>query len=358
MAYQSGYLPKPGAEELEHFEQAYTRKGFFGTFAWLYKTEDPGRVTKADDELLPKHLDLRKLEPPDLREAAGLPVRVLSSEDVALHVTRRSAAMPFCWRNADADELHFVHRGSCRFETEFGALTANAGDFVYLGRNVVYRMLPESDDLLAFILETRELLETAEAFHRARGLINAGIDARAMIAPEIGEIRGAKQSEYEVKTKVCGRIHSAYFDYDPVGVTVGWAGDPIVFKMSAWAVPVARSPFPPPSSAAFLTPEGEDCVVGVRRAAIGRVGAPGHSNDWDELWFLHSATREGVADHTGLLRWDPQGISQTGSRYTHPKDLSTPPDMQHLNINIDVKRRLVLSEAAASVLVPAVELDP
>jgi homogentisate 1,2-dioxygenase len=30
--------------------------------------------------------------------------------------------MPFFLRNADADELHFVHRGTGRFETEFGPL--------------------------------------------------------------------------------------------------------------------------------------------------------------------------------------------------------------------------------------------
>ncbi len=33
----------------------------------------------------------------------------------------------------------------------------------------------------------------------------------------------------EVRTKVGGVLVGAEFAFDPVGVTVGWAGDPIVF---------------------------------------------------------------------------------------------------------------------------------
>ena len=312
MAYKVGHQPKPGAEELDLYEQAYTRKGFFGSFAWLYKSEDPGRCIKADDELQPKHLDLRQVEAPDLRDADGLPALLLQGSSVWVHVSRRSQAMPFCWRNADADELHFIHRGEVRIETDFGIVTGRPGDFIYLPRNVTYRVIPGSDDLLDLIIEARGHLETAEAFHRAHGMINAGVDTRAMVLPELSEVRSEPRSEYEVKTKIRGRICSAYFDYDPVGVTVGWAGDPIVFTMNAWSVPAARSPFPPPTSAVFLTPDEEDCVVGVRRAAIGRVGAPGHANDWDEMWFLHSASKPGVSENAGDSPVGPAGHQPVG----------------------------------------------
>ena len=42
----------------------------------------------------------------------------------------------------------------------------------------------------------------------------------------------------------------------------GWAGDPIVFKLSGWDVPCASLPSTPPTAAVFMT-EGSEAVVTV-----------------------------------------------------------------------------------------------
>ncbi len=49
-------------------------------------------------------------------------VAFLGNQDVTLYVSRRSEPMPFYYRNADGDELIFVHRGEGTIETDFGPL--------------------------------------------------------------------------------------------------------------------------------------------------------------------------------------------------------------------------------------------
>ena len=93
--------------------------------------------------------------------------------------------------------------------------------------------------------------------------------------------------------KVDGELYSMFYDYDPVGVTAGWAGDPIVFKLSGWDVPAARLPSTPPTAAIFMT-DGSEAVVTVHTPPRGGLlttrggGPPAHTNDYDELWFLHT----------------------------------------------------------------------
>jgi homogentisate 1,2-dioxygenase len=359
VTFEKGNLPQAGKEVTELYEQSYTRKGFFGPYARLYKTRDPGQPVRAADELQSVHLDLREIRTGDLERADGLPAPVVTSDTVALYASRRRAPMPYCWRNADADALYFLHRGPARFETDFGHLTAEPGDFVYLPRNVIYRVVPLAGDTIHLILETRELLESAEPYHRRHGMTSLGFDPRAIVVPEVVGNGDGASGEHELRTKKGGKLYSSLWDHDPVGVTVGWAGDPIVFKLSSWAVPAARSPFTPATSAVFTTPDAEDCVVSARRGTTGRAGAPGHSNDWDELWFLHAATKAHLAPNAGILRWDPQGVTQTGSRYTHPKDPKEPPDQGQMNLNIDVRAQLRLSkEAEACAREGSYALDP
>jgi homogentisate 1,2-dioxygenase len=318
---------------------SYTRKGFFGPFATLSQTRDLGRPIRVDRELSPQPMDLARIAPDDFQSADGWPVPLLSSEDVTLLLSRRREPMPYCRRNADGDELYFIHRGECLFATEFGQLMATPGDFVYLGRNVIYRVMPLGEDNLHLILQTRELLELAEQYHRAYGLTNQSLDVSRLVLPELAPIAEEPMppTEYVVRTLLTGQLYTTVYDFDPVGVTVGWVGDPIVFKLNAWEVGAARSAGPPPAHAAFMT-ETRDCVVGVHRPA-GVHLPPSHSNDWDEVWFLHAATS---SPGVGLLRWDTQGLTQAA--FTTPKPAA--PDEGYLELNIDVKRRLRLSPAA------------
>jgi hypothetical protein len=70
--------------------------------------------------------DLNKLDALRLRRPARHAPGLSGQPRRHLYVSRRSQPMPFYYRNADGDELIFVHRGSGAIETDFGPLTVRA----------------------------------------------------------------------------------------------------------------------------------------------------------------------------------------------------------------------------------------
>ena len=73
---------------------------------------------------------------------------LLSNGDVAIAISRRRQAMPYCYRNIDGDLLYFVHRGNGVFATEFGPLRCEPGDYVLLPKGTTFRLMPEDAESL------------------------------------------------------------------------------------------------------------------------------------------------------------------------------------------------------------------
>ena len=84
-----------------------------------------------------------------------MPVAFLGNRDVTLYVSRRSQPMPFYYRNADGDELIFVHRGDGDIETDFGPLPFEPGDYIVVPRAVTYRIVPDTHDNFFLIVQSR-----------------------------------------------------------------------------------------------------------------------------------------------------------------------------------------------------------
>ena len=74
----------------------------------------------------------------------GTPQVMLSNADVSVAISRRIAAMPFAYRNTDGDLLYFVHRGSGRFDTEFGNIVYEPGDYVLIPKGITFSLAPET----------------------------------------------------------------------------------------------------------------------------------------------------------------------------------------------------------------------
>jgi len=144
------------------FEEEHGRKGFYGKSAHLYHAHPPTGWTRFEGKLRPHLFDLNKLEPTDLRDPQGEPIAFLGNHDVTVSISRRSEPMPFHFRNADGDELYFVHRGSGVIETDFGPLAFEKGDYINLPRAVTYRVVPETTDNFFLIIQSRAEFEMPE----------------------------------------------------------------------------------------------------------------------------------------------------------------------------------------------------
>ncbi|HEU4436232.1 MAG TPA: homogentisate 1,2-dioxygenase, partial [candidate division Zixibacteria bacterium] len=133
------------------FEEEHGRKGFYGKSAHLYHTHPPTAWIRFEGKLRPHCLDLNKLEPADQKSAKGEPVAFMGNDDIILYVSRRTEPMPFYRRNADGDELWFVHRGKGRLESDFGPLDFEPGDYLIVPRSVTHRIVPQTKDNFFFI---------------------------------------------------------------------------------------------------------------------------------------------------------------------------------------------------------------
>ena len=106
-------------------------------------------------------------------------------------------------RNADGDEIYFVHAGRGRFETDYGVLAYEPGDYIVIPKGTTYRLVLESDKSSLFVIvETTAPVELPD-----RGSLghHALFDKGVLVAPELPpQASDDRQSEWEVRIERVG----------------------------------------------------------------------------------------------------------------------------------------------------------
>ena len=120
-------------------EEHISRQGFFGPVAMIYREHGPNEIVRVEGTLHPRRVaDTARVEPSDMTDPRGTPEVMLSNADVSVAVSRRTAAMPYAYRNTDGDLLYFVHQGTGQFATEFGRLAYEPGDYVLIPKGITF----------------------------------------------------------------------------------------------------------------------------------------------------------------------------------------------------------------------------
>ena len=111
--------------------------------------------------------DLHKVSTPDQKDPAAEPLVLAQLKEMRLKLSKLKAPMPYTMRRIDADEIWFIHKGKAKILTELGGLDAPAGRVVFIGRGVGYRVIPEGNDFMAYILESHETVRRTESWELA-----------------------------------------------------------------------------------------------------------------------------------------------------------------------------------------------
>ena len=128
-------------------EEHISRQGFFGPVAMIYREHGPNEIVRVEGTLHPRRVaDTARAEPSDMTDPRGTPEVMLSNADVSVAVSRRTATMPYAYRNTDGDLLYFVHQGTGRFVTEFGPLAYEPGDYVLIPKGITFSVAPDAGD--------------------------------------------------------------------------------------------------------------------------------------------------------------------------------------------------------------------
>lgn len=294
-------------------EEEFARDGFFGQYAHLYRSHPPVAWTRIEGPLRPRAYDLRELAPAD-DYLAGRHL-VLGNADVAIRFATVAQAAPYLFRNADADELLFVHAGAGRLETDFGAMAYRAGDYLLIPRGTSHRLAPSSTTQL-LVVEAMSAIGFPD-----RGMLgqHALFDPAVIEVPTPGEgssLSPDERGEYRLVIQREGALTSVYYPHDPLDV-VGWKGTLAPRRLNVADIrPVMseRYHLPPSAHTTFAMTGAVVCSFLPRGLETGDPRAMKvpfyHSNiDYDEVLFYHAGdffSRTGIAP--GMATFHPQGI--------------------------------------------------
>ena len=306
-------------------EELFGVEGFSGCFSLLYHQFPPTRVSK-----IAKHSDvvLEEWHPQAHRhhhfktvplEPGGDPIsgrRVLMfNNDVAIGISRPTQAMDYFYRNAECDELYFVHEGSGTFETIFGSLPYHEGDYVNLPRGTTYRIVPDKGETRLLVVEAHGPIETPRRYRNEFGqlLEHAPFSDRDFRRP--AELPAHQErGEFEVRVKVGQMLTSYFFDFHPLDL-VGWDGYlyPYIFNIADFEPITGRVHQPPPVHQTFQGPQFVVCSFCPRKLDYHPLSVPvpyNHSNiDSDEMIYYVSGnfgSRKGI--EVSSITLHPRGI--------------------------------------------------
>jgi homogentisate 1,2-dioxygenase len=308
---QKGEVPRQAHVDLGGLkDDELGRHGFSGRMANLYRRNDPTAYRAAGDYRL-RELDADELRPDDASDARGLHLPLLANDDCRVGISRRTAPMPFHLRSVDGDTLYFVHRGTGTFETEFGPIGFEPGDYVLLPKAVTYRVVPDGADNLLLVLETAGELEVPDFGSLGRNVV---FDPTLLTVPEPAVLPSEGRDEWEVVVQHEGMLSSIFYPHHPCDVA-GWKGDLFPFKLNIrdWNVIMSDTIHLPPTVHQFLGAPGVLVCHFLPRPAEGRKGAERlpwyHRNaDYDEVAFFHGGSFLGVPLPPGRITHNPQGI--------------------------------------------------
>ena len=130
------------------YEREFGAEGFFGAATHLLHAHPPTGWTDWEGPLRPRAFDLAALT--DLGATPWQAPVVLCNAHLQLRFWRTRGAMDRLVRNADGEELLFVHGGEGDLYCDFGHLSFSEGDYITLPRGTQWRVDCRGD--AAFLL--------------------------------------------------------------------------------------------------------------------------------------------------------------------------------------------------------------
>jgi homogentisate 1,2-dioxygenase len=334
----------PGTVEEEH-----GRSGFYGPASHLYRLHPPTDWIEVEGPAAHHAYDTGRLRGTD----ELWPTLLLGNAQVSIGWHRYQAGRAEFLRDADGDELCFVHTGTGRLRTEYGPLDYRAGDYLLLPRGTTYRFEPATPtDLLV-----------VEAAGSRFSLPDKGLLGRhALFDPAMLEVPEAEaveeEGEFTVVVKRQGQDTRVTYPFHPCDV-VGWKGDVAPMRINVddfRPVTSARYHLPPSAHTTFVAEGFVVCTFAPRplEEDSDALRLPFfHRNvDYDEVILYHRGeffSRAGIDE--GMLTWHPSGLHHGPQPAARERDAQAAATgerrmAEEVAVMIDTRQPLLPDEAA------------
>jgi homogentisate 1,2-dioxygenase len=349
-----------------YYEQLFGTIGFDGMSSLMYEIYRPTMVKEILSEkdvnpiiAIQKHLKSRLLKgfevaPKDDFLESRTPVLVNADVHISLAAPRKSLTNYF-YKNADADELIFIHQGSGKLRTNFGNINFEYGDYLVIPRGVIYQIEFDTADNRLLITESFHPIYTPKKYrnHFGQLLEHSPFCERDYKLPEDLETHDEK-GDFTMKIKKQGILYEMLYPTHPFDV-IGWDGYnfPYGFSIHNFEPITGRIHQPPPIHQTFETKAFVVCSFCPRLYDYHPKSIPApynHSNiDSDEmLYYVDGDFMSRNNIEKGHITLHPGGIPHGPAPGAYERSIGHTSTAE-LAVMIDTFRPLMLTEDAMKI---------
>ncbi|GAB3490028.1 homogentisate 1,2-dioxygenase [Spirosoma knui] len=353
---------KPDGSGL-YYEQLFGTIGFDGMSSLLYHVHRPTMVRDVLESVdmtpklaVEKNMLARKLigfnvEPTDDFVESRVPLLVNNDLIFGLAAPRQSMTDYF-YKNADSDEMLFIHRGTGRLRTLFGTVPFQYGDYLVIPRGMIYQIEFDTSDNRLLYVESHSPIYTPKRYrnHFGQLLEHSPFCERDIIRPRDLETHD-EVGDFLMKIKKQGSLHSLVYASHPFDV-VGWDGYnyPYGFSIFNFEPITGRVHQPPPVHQTFQTDTFVVCSFVPRLFDYHPLAIPApynHSNiDSDEVIYYVDGdfmSRNDIAQ--GHVTLHPGGIPHGPAPGAMERSIGKK-ETQEYAVMVDTFRPLMVTEQA------------
>ncbi|HCY83356.1 MAG TPA: homogentisate 1,2-dioxygenase [Xanthomarina gelatinilytica] len=217
---------------------------------------------------------------------------VLTNSDCSIILAApKQSTTDYFYKNSDADELIFIHKGTGKLRTHLGNLNFKYGDYLLVPRGTIYKIDFDTEDNRLFIVESRRPIYTPKRYRNWFGqlLEHAPFCERDIRQPQELETYN-ENGDFLMKVKKQDDIFEMVYASHPFDV-VGYDGYsyPYVFSIHDFEPITGRIHQPPPVHQTFETDAFVVCSFVPRLYDYHPLAIPApynHSNiDSDEVLY-------------------------------------------------------------------------
>ena len=249
-----------------YYEQLFGTVGFDGMSSLLYHEQRPTQVKRilGTIDVAPKIAVKNNLKSLRLKgfEATKTPDYLKSRKTVLVNsdcqivvAAPTNKTQKYFYKNADSDEMIFIHKGSGKLRTIVGNLDFSYGDYLIIPRGMIYKIDFDTDENRLFIVESKSPIYTPKSYRNWFGqlLEHSPFCERDIRKPYELETNN-ESGEFTIKIKKQDQITDFVYASHPFDV-VGWDGYnyPYAFSIHNFEPITGRIHLPPPIHQTFET---------------------------------------------------------------------------------------------------------
>ena len=370
--YQLGQVPHKRHTQFRkpdgglYSEQLFSTEGFSNDYSLLYHVHPPTRIIKTEkpvnvapeiaEEKMLSHRSFEGFKVKPVADYLDSRVPVLVNSDVHIVLAApQNSVTDYFYKNADADELIFIHEGTGVLKTMYGELKFGYGDYLVIPRGTIYQIRFDTKENRLFICESFSPIRFPKRYQSKYGqlLEHAPFCERDIRAPQNLETFD-EEGDFLVRTKKKGILYNIHYASHPFDV-IGWDGCcyPFAFSIHDFEPITGRVHQPPPVHQTFEAHNYVVCSFVPRLYDYHPQAIPApynHSNiDSDEVLYYVDGdfmSRKNVT--RGMITLHPAGIPHGPHPGAVEKSIGKT-ETKELAVMVDTFHPLMLTKQALEI---------